>query len=183
MVPSSLLKFMLLLQLALLELFIVFSIEDAPLSTGSLLSAVASSSGNVEEELSVPRSGLKGDHFFDNGLEEDWKISEAFSQYPFTLKDFHRSYEPAWQTNCAFAGLVQRLDRGEAIKLVVYGTSVSYGSTCESKTWGRDQSCSWVNRVRQWLAYQFPRWNITLENKSRGGWGVINCTLSQKKLL
>jgi hypothetical protein len=62
---------------------------------------------------------------FDGTLvSQDWHLgmwAANWTKYPYSLKDFERSYQPGPRSNCGFSALRKRLEAGEAIKIGIYG--------------------------------------------------------------
>lgn len=117
-----------------------------------------------------------------NGMPEEWQLAKnlaGWPAYPIDESALERSYTGRFQSNCGFRKIVDRLNNGEQIKLVVYGGSVPFGKACVSSVWG--EKCAWPHRVGAWLKYQYPAWNIELINLAQAAFGSEQF-LSQPKL-
>jgi hypothetical protein len=129
----------------------------------------------IQANSTVELQDKSGQYFFENGGPQEWHLSNAhWTKYPFNIQDFERGYHPGQESNCGFQRLRQRLDAGEPIRINVYGGSMSTGEYCHSPTnfWKEGHVCSWVSRLKAWVAFQFPKWRLSIENNSHGGWGI-----------
>jgi hypothetical protein len=121
------------------------------------------------------RDSTSRDFFFQDGHKPDLFYSGAqWKMYPVTIEDFERSYAAGSETNCGFRDIFLRLEQGERLRLAVLGSSLSVANLCNSPTWGREEKCSWVNRVATWLKFRFPQWHLEVINLSGSGYSAMN---------
>lgn len=88
------------------------------------------------------------------------------TKYPLTEEMFSRSYHPG--STCRMTNVFKRLDEGLHIDIVFVGGSMTAGHECNGST--SSILCAWPNRFDIWLRKEFPQWNITVINVSKGEW-------------
>lgn len=99
-----------------------------------------------------------------------WKTKrEATSTaaaYPLTLEQFERSFLPPGDA-CNWQRMLDALDDGRRLRLVVLGGSMTHGIGC-----ARDALapiCAWYNELRAWLAAIRPHWKLEVVGQGFGG--------------
>jgi hypothetical protein len=86
------------------------------------------------------------------GLHSEWRLAlKNWTHYPLAIEDWARGYHPGTETNCGFAGLFARLEKGEKITIGVYGGSQSFGAKCTTSWKGFERECAWPKRVESWF--------------------------------
>lgn len=89
-------------------------------------------------------------------------------QHPLSDSDYARSYTPGEPCRSLPPGLLQKIQSGQAVRIVVVGGSMTQGRRCfdGKRSW---QSCAWSSRLEDRLREVFSGKNITVHNAALPG--------------
>jgi hypothetical protein len=95
-------------------------------------------------------------------------------RHPLTDSDYERSYTPGGPCSMP-PGLLQKIQSGAAVKIIVVGGSMTRGRACfdGNRTL---ETCAWSSRLQARLNEVFQDSNITVVNKALPGFSYSNWT-------
>lgn len=101
-------------------------------------------------------------------------VTRLFETYPITSRMLQHARVPqgsgeprAWES-AQFSRLVDRLEAGQRIRVVVLGGSETAGTGCDDGS-TKLAGCSWSARFVRWLNHAYPHAAIEYENHGAGG--------------